>query len=289
LPKESVSDIFAGDRIPMFKDPCALIVRKEAWGDYCLLVLHSPRIAREARPGQFLMVKVSDQPYPLLRRPFSLHARDKSRVELFFSKAGIGTAMLAEKKPGETLDILGPLGKGFRLGKRPAGGKTVFLVGGGRGIAPLYFSARILRSRGDRPLIFYGGRTESHLPLLPKLVQQRFETFVSTDDGSLGFHGFVCPMFERELARWRCAPRRGRARRRVEVFACGPDPMLKRVAEIAAAYRVPAQFSLESIMGCGIGACWGCVKKIKTGGQTEWVKVCEEGPVFRDSEIVWGS
>jgi dihydroorotate dehydrogenase electron transfer subunit len=273
----------------MLKDPCALIVGKETWGDYCLLALHSPKIARRAAPGQFLMVKVSAQPHPLLRRPFSIHSRDRNRLEVFFTKAGAGTAILAARNPGETLDIIGPLGKGFRIGGKKAPGRTAFLVGGGRGIAPLYFLARELRSRGIRTRIFYGGRTESHLPLLPKLVEQGFEIFVSTDDGSLGYHGFVCPMLERELARWLEAPRRGRSRavRRPEVFACGPDAMMKGVAEIAARYRVRVQFSLESIMGCGIGACWGCVKKIKRAGRADWVKICEEGPVFKDTEIVW--
>ncbi len=271
----------------MLKDPAALIVRKETWGEYCLLALDSPLAAKKAEPGQFLMVRVSDEPYPLLRRPFSIHAREKNRLEIFFSKVGAGTAILAERNPGETLDILGPLGKGFRISRKRQPGRTAFLVGGGRGIAPLYFLARELRARGVRPRIFYGGRTEFHLPLLSKLIEQGFDLFVSTDDGSLGYHGFICPMLERELARWLNAPRRGRALPRPEIFACGPDAMLKGVAGIADRYRVPAQFSLESIMGCGIGACWGCVKRIRKAGRTGWVKICEDGPVFRNSEIVW--
>jgi dihydroorotate dehydrogenase electron transfer subunit len=272
----------------MLNDPAALIVRKMTWGEYCLLAVYSPRLAKMARPGQFLMVRVSDELYPLLRRPFSIHAKERSRLEIFFSKVGKGTALLAEKNPGETLDILGPLGKGFRLPRKMKSGGTAFLVGGGRGIAPLYFLARELRARSVRPRIFYGGRTESHLPLLSKLAEQGFDMFVSTDDGSLGFHGFICPMLERELARWLYAPQKGkRTGRRPEIFACGPDAMMKGVAGIADKYRVPAQFSLESIMGCGIGACWGCVKRIKKAGRTGWVKICEEGPVFKNSEIVW--
>jgi dihydroorotate dehydrogenase electron transfer subunit len=271
----------------MLKDPAALIVHKETWGDYCLLALHSPLLAKKAEPGQFLMVRVSDGPHPLLRRPFSIHARERSRLEIFFSRVGEGTAILAERNPGETLDILGPLGKGVRMPRKKKAGGTAFLVGGGRGIAPLYFLARELRSRGVRPRIFYGGRTESHLPLLAKLAVQGLDVFVSTDDGSLGFHGFICPMLERELARWLSAPHPGRAVRRPEIFACGPDAMMKGVAGIADRYRVPAQFSLESIMGCGIGACWGCVKRIRKAGRTGWVKICEDGPVFRNAEIAW--
>jgi dihydroorotate dehydrogenase electron transfer subunit len=272
----------------MMNDPAALIVRKETWGEYCLLAVHSPGLAGNAAPGQFLMVRVGGGSEPLLRRPFSIHAKDGDRLEIFFSKVGKGTEILAERNPGETLDILGPLGKGFRLPRKKKAGRPAFLVGGGRGIAPLYFLARELRSRGVRPRIFYGGRTDSHLPLLPKLAELGFDLFVSTDDGSLGFHGFICPMLERELARWLNAPRRGgRRAQRPEIFVCGPDAMMTGVAGIADKYRLPAQFSLESIMGCGFGACWGCVRKIRRAGQTGRVKICEEGPVFKNSEIVW--
>ncbi|HUU38404.1 MAG TPA: dihydroorotate dehydrogenase electron transfer subunit, partial [Candidatus Desulfaltia sp.] len=218
------------------------------------------------------------QPYPLLRRPLSIHARERDGVEIFFTRAGVGTAILADKKPGEMLDILGPLGKGFVLPRVPKG-KTFCLVGGGRGIAPLYFLARELQAKGGHPRVFYGGKTEADLPLLQKFAAQKMEVFISTDDGSLGFPGLVTTMLEKELAR--SAPP-------AWVCACGPDPMMKRIAEIATERKIPAQLSLESIMGCGIGACWGCVRKVLRGGSAEWVKICEEGPVFEASEIIWG-
>ena len=104
------------------------------------------------------------------------------------------------------------------------------------------------------------------------------EVFISTDDGTAGFPGLVTAMLEKELA--------GPARPAL-LYACGPDPMMKRVGEIAAELKVPAQLSLESIMGCGIGACWGCVHKIRKGMATEWVKICEEGPVFPAGEVIW--
>jgi dihydroorotate dehydrogenase electron transfer subunit len=261
----------------MLNDPAALIIRKKTWDGYFLLALRSPRVARRAKPGQFLMVRVSGRPYPLLRRPLSIHARDENTIEIFFARSGLGTAILADKKTGETLDILGPLGRGFSIPKAVKG-KTFCLVGGGRGIAPLYFLARELRAKGGHPRVFYGGKTEADLPLLQKFAAQKMEVFVSTDDGSLGFPGLVTAMLEKELAR-SASP--------ALIFACGPDPMMKRTAEFAAERKIPAQVSLESIMGCGIGACWGCVKKIRTGGSAEWVKICEEGPVFPASEVVW--
>lgn len=319
MSKRRKFDIFEQQVKPMLKDPQALIVRKKRWGDYVLLALRSPRIAAKAKPGQFLMIRVSDQGSPLLRRPFSIHTRENGAVEVFFARAGAGTEILAEKNPGETLDILGPLGKGFRTGTKrrrlpgdqktkgsgPGGrfkGRTVYLVGGGRGIAPLYFLALELRRAGACPRVFYGGKTEADLPLLEKLASREFEVFVSTDDGSLGFRGLVSSMLERELKRvfpevtpsgpphrTRRSPLSGpaAASRPAQIFACGPDPMMEKIAALAADFKIPAQFSLESIMGCGIGACWGCVKKIRRGAGAEWVKVCEDGPVFEGSEIIW--
>jgi dihydroorotate dehydrogenase electron transfer subunit len=186
-----------------------------------------------------MMVRVSDQPYPLLMRPFSIHARTRETVEIFFSRVGLGTNILAQKKTGETLDIIGPLGKGFTTGgggsKRakeqepgrlaPAeslNGKKVFLVGGGRGIAPLYFLGLELKKQGAVPIIFYGGKTKSDLPLADRLKAHKFALLVSTDDGSSGFHGFASAMVEAELNRvaglpmafppldWADAPRKSR-------------------------------------------------------------------------------
>jgi dihydroorotate dehydrogenase electron transfer subunit len=263
----------------MFIDQGAEIVRTERWGKYHLLAVKSPRLASQARPGQFLMVRVNGAPFPLLRRPFSIHSREDEVIELFFAEAGTGTAILAERRKGDRLDILGPLGKGFRLGRKTA--KVVYLVGGGRGIAPLYFLARELQARGITPRVFYGGKTRDDLPLLRKLKALQVETAASTDDGSLGFPGLVTGLLEAELTR---LPRSGRPAR---LYACGPDPMMKKTAELTAALKIPAEFSLESIMGCGIGACWGCVRKIRRGRQAEWVKICEDGPVFSGDEIVW--
>jgi dihydroorotate dehydrogenase electron transfer subunit len=242
----------------MFIDPAAPITRKKIWPGYVLLRLRSPRIAGRAKPGQFLMVRVSDQPYPLLRRPLSIHARDGDSLELFFARAGLGTRILADKRAGENLDIIGPLGKGFSLPGRVKG-KTCALV-------------------GALPRIFYGGKSEVDLPLLRKLSSLKSAVFISTDDGSAGFPGLVTAMLEKELAR---------SSRPALICACGPDAMMKRVGKIAAERGIPAQLSLESIMGCGIGACWGCVHKIRTPEGDEWVKICEEGPVFPSDKVVW--
>ncbi|NPV82846.1 MAG: dihydroorotate dehydrogenase electron transfer subunit [Candidatus Aminicenantes bacterium] len=260
----------------MVIDRQARLVEVESWGDYFLFTLDSPEIASQARPGQFLMIRVSETTQPLLRRPISLHNAEGNRLQIFFQVAGEGTRLLSLKKTGQFLDLLGPLGKGFNV--RPEfREREIFCVGGGRGIAPLYYLGRELRAAGAQPVIFYGGRSEGDLPLRYRLETAGFEVLVSTDDGSAGFPGFVTSLVEEELKK----------RRPAFLYACGPDPMMEKLAETCRREKLPAEFSLESIMGCGFGACWGCVKKIRRDGQEKYLKVCQDGPVFSLEEIVW--
>ncbi len=259
----------------MVHDRAARITGRKSWGDYHWLRLETPAAAG-AWPGQFLMIKTGDGIDPLLRRPISLHDGDGRTLDIFFQAAGRGTALLAEKKEGQTLDILGPLGKGFDLGVVSAG-STAWLVGGGRGIAPLFFLARKLHNRGARVKVLYGGRCAADLPIREKFSAAGLDVACSTDDGSHGYAGFVTELLSAELARSKPAA----------LFVCGPDPMMEKAARIALSLGIPAQISLEAIMGCGFGACWGCVKKIRRDGAAKWRKICEDGPVFPASEIVW--
>ena len=141
----------------------------------------------------------------------------------------------------------------------------------------MYFLARELKALGADPLVLYGGRTAADIPLRPRFERAGLPLLCSTDDGSFGLPGFVTSWAEKELDRSRPA----------FLFACGPDAMMRAVAEMAAARGVPAEMSLESMMGCGIGACWGCVKRIRGEGGEGWVKICEDGPVFARERIVW--
>jgi dihydroorotate dehydrogenase electron transfer subunit len=260
----------------MRQDPAARITLRRNWGDYHLLRLDSPNIAAEAKPGQFLMVRIGETLDPLLRRPLSIHAKEGGAVEIFFQIAGRGTARLARMKEGEALDILGPLGRGFDLAP-DVRGKTAFLVGGGRGIAPLYFLSRELRARGAKVKILYGGRSLRDLPVRERFLRDGTDIACATDDGSFGRPGFVTDLLEAEIAS--AAPDL--------LFVCGPDPMMRTAAGIARARGIPAQISLESVMGCGFGACWGCVKRIARGDGGRWRKICEDGPVFLADEILW--
>jgi dihydroorotate dehydrogenase electron transfer subunit len=257
-------------------DRNARLRETRSWGDYFHFAVDAPEIGREARPGQFVMVKVADGTYPLLRRPLGIHDAGKDGIELFFKIAGLGTGILAGKKPGDPLDIIGPLGRGFTVDSGLKG-KRAFLVGGGRGIAPLYFLARALAGAGAEPTVFYGGRTSADIPLRDKFERAGFKLLASTDDASFGFAGFVTELVGREISRSKPDI----------LYACGPDPMMKAMAPVAARHGVPAEFSLESIMGCGVGACWGCVHRIRSESGEGWVKICEEGPVFPGERIVW--
>lgn len=247
-----------------------------SWGDYFHLSVEAPEVGRAARPGQFVMVKVSDGPTPLLRRPLSIHDADATGFELFFKVAGLGTDILSRKKPGDSLDLIGPLGKGFTVSEAMKG-KRAFLVGGGRGIAPLCFLARELGAVGARTTVFYGGRRLADVPLRDKFEKAGFELLCSTDDGSYGFAGRVTELVSRELTR--SIPD--------FIYACGPDAMMKALAALAAKHGVPSELSLESVMGCGIGACWGCVHRIKNETGDGWTKICEEGPVFPGERVLW--
>ncbi|MGD8534783.1 MAG: dihydroorotate dehydrogenase electron transfer subunit [Candidatus Aminicenantes bacterium] len=260
----------------MLKDPLARIVGKKSWGDYFLLALESPRISAQTQPGQFIMVRVNAPPSPLLRRPFSIHSTNERTIEIFFQITGLGTELLSQHDPEDTLDILGPLGKGFDAGEELKG-KNIAVVGGGRGIAPLYFLSQELQSLGASPRVFYGGKSQADLPLKEKFEEEDIELTCSTDDGSFGFKGFVSDLFKEELEKF--TPHR--------IFACGPEAMMKKISGIAQEKDIPAEFSLESIMGCGFGACWGCVRRIKRDDKEEWVKICEEGPVFSGKDIIW--
>jgi dihydroorotate dehydrogenase electron transfer subunit len=261
----------------MKKDSRAQITQKESWGEYFLLSMESPAIAINAKPGQFLMVRVCKNTHPLLRRPFSIFSAEGKTVEIFFQKVGLGTELLSEKQIGDTIDILGPLGTGFTV-KAENHRNQFALIGGGRGIAPIYFLSQNLKIHSGKPRIFYGGKSLQDLPIKERFEKEGSSFSFATEDGSYGTRGLITDIFEAELNNGFAANR---------IYACGPELMLKKIGEIAAAANIPAELSLESMMGCGFGVCWGCVKKIKKNQTIGWHKICEEGPVLLAEDIIW--
>jgi dihydroorotate dehydrogenase electron transfer subunit len=242
------------------------------------LTLSSSHIARSAKPGSFVHIRVNPDSFPLLRRAFSVHWADKEkkRFEVLFKVVGRGTEILSEKSPGDVLDILGPIGEGFSF---PPKGKTVMLVAGGMGIAPLWFLFVNLIKKIDKEklMFFLGAKNKSELLYCKKLKDLGTNLMITTDDGSFGTKGLVTEVFLKEIKK------RKNESRKLKVYSCGPPEMLKTMSEISQKYDLSCQISLEGSMACGVGACWGCAVKLKSGG---YKRVCIDGPVFDAKDVV---
>ena len=241
------------------------------------LTIRAPEIARTARPGQFVMVRTGEGCDPLLRRPLSIHQTSgDGTVQLLFKVVGKGTARLAEITIGRQLNLVGPLGRGFET----AGRTAICLVGGGMGIAPLYFLAReLLRfSQTEPPFVFLGARTRSELSRLAEdfVVLGVRNLQLATDDGSMGHHGLVTDLLARQFA----------GAEHLSVCTCGPQPMMRAVAGLCRSKGWSCQVSLETMMACGIGACLGCaVSGVEPDG--DYLHVCKDGPVFQADRLGW--
>jgi dihydroorotate dehydrogenase electron transfer subunit len=263
-----------------FNTKAKLISNQRISGNNWHALLRAPAIAAKAVPGQFIQVRFSDGIDPLLRRPFSIHGARGADISIMYEVVGTGTRIFSEKKSGETLEIIGPLGNGFDISlSRCKGVEVSILVAGGMGVAPLVFLAQKFSTISSKleTLALVGGRTREKVLCLNEFRKTGCAVKVSTDDGSSGTKGRVTNLLENALRKIddpEC----------VMVYACGPKPMLKGVATIVKKFGIPAQLSLESHMACGIGACLGCVVDTIEG----YKRVCKEGPVFSAHELTWG-
>jgi dihydroorotate dehydrogenase electron transfer subunit len=233
------------------------------------MVLEAPEIASAAVPGQFVMVRTSGGRDPLLRRPISIAGIDsgKGTLTLICRIVGQGSLLLSEIGPDKTLDVMGPLGRGFDLSaKRP------ILVGGGIGLAPLLCAAEAFCPQPVEVLA--GGRTGDEMFWAGLFEASCDQVHVTTDDGSMGICGTCADALPDLLATGKYDA----------VLACGPRPMMKKIVETAAKYKVPVQVSLEEHMACGLGACRSCTCNAPEGGSRQ---VCKDGPVFRAEEVDW--
>ncbi|SFM42524.1 dihydroorotate dehydrogenase electron transfer subunit [Thermodesulforhabdus norvegica] len=249
----------------------------------CRMILQAPAVAREARPGQFVMVRVDSSFDPFLRRPFSFFRIDRNEgiIELVYRIVGKGTKIMSTKQKGETVNIVGPMGNGFR--PPPEDAASVWFVAGGIGMAALVACMEDIRLRRPRSrrVLFYGAKT--HSEFIPKIYFSSLchEVHYSTDDGSAGFCGTVLDCMKSVT---------GANSLPSYLYACGPPSMLKHTANWVIENKIPAQFCLESVMGCGMGACLGCALpgQVDYGhGKTRFVHVCFEGPVFYPEQIRW--
>ncbi len=272
------------------------------------LRLECPKIARSARPGQFVMLQVREGMDPLLRRPFSFHRifAEEGVIEILYRIVGRGTMLLSRRRAGARASVVGPLGNGFRL---PAAGESpILLVAGGIGVAPLFeltvgigAAAAEASAGGGDVRLFYGARTAAELLPDELLAPLGVTVHFSTDDGTRGHHGYVPQLLQQVVREEELRP--------ALVYACGPLAMQYHVAKWALAESIPAQLSLESLMACGLSACLGCAlpaadpASVSTpdpastsgaGGsdapvsqQDRYVHVCKDGPIFSAGSIQW--
>lgn len=255
-----------------------------------LLTVKTPEQARLVRPGQFIMLKCVEQvdENPLLRRPFTIFNIHRSTrngrpdgLELLIKDVGYGTGKLTHVLPGQTLDCLGPQGRGFQVSSEMRNRvETACLVAGGVGIAPLYLLAQSLLGQNVKPVLFYGGARADDLVLRDYFERLGMEIFYTTEDGSFGERGIVTQAFTRFL--------KANTRKETRVYACGPWGMMKAVHNLSVQANVQCEVSLEARMGCALGACLGCVVAIKDhAGESQFLRVCQDGPVMNSRVIDW--
>jgi dihydroorotate dehydrogenase electron transfer subunit len=253
-------------------------------GDYAVIGLRAPEIAESIRPGQFVMIRTAPGDDPLLRRPYSVfdRLREADGRPIGFSilnkRAGVGSRLLFDATAGSRFPCLGPLGRPFSA---PPAGSAAWMIAGGTGLAPFATLGEELAAAGVPRRLFYGARTGAELFCLDRFERCGVETVLATEDGTRGEAGRVTVPLARELAaRGGSLP--------VALYACGPEAMLRAVAELAERHGLPCEVATERRMGCGMGGCYSCVVKVRTPeGGARFARSCLEGPVFRAADVVW--
>lgn len=229
----------------------------------------APALCAEAVPGQFVMVECSKGATPFLRRAISINQCKDGVLSLMFAVVGEGTEALAAMEEGETVSLLGPLGRGFDLAIEDA---HVVMVGGGIGKAPFEYLTDALLAKHNRLTFLVGGRSAAQLKGLDSYADKKVDMCLATEDGSAGEKGFVSTYFD---AIKNCD----------RIYACGPTPMLAAVKRFADEAGIPCQLSLEGKMACGVGVCLGCTCKSGNPDAAVYPKVCQDGPVFWSEEV----
>lgn len=239
--------------------------REQLTSTVVALHVRSSYIANIIQPGQFVNIKVQEGTYPLLRRPFSVAAANDDVFTVIFDVVGEGTRILSEKKAGDYIDVLGPLGIPYTLPQNKE--ITAVLVAGGLGMAPMPILTQTLIKKGHSKILTFLGARSSEYLVDYNLQNVHF----ATDDNSKGFHGTVVSLVDHWLTENKELP--------VYIYTCGPNPMLKALQRTLSKHSVKGQLSFECVMACGIGICQGCPVESANGTQ-KFHLVCKEGPVF---------
>jgi dihydroorotate dehydrogenase electron transfer subunit len=251
------------------------VTASDELGAYRVLRVADPN-GPAVEPGQFAMIAAverwggGDGERPYLARAFSIARHAAGESYFLLEDVGPGTRRLCELRAGDRLWVLGPLGRGFRVGATDLDGRRALLVGGGVGIAPLAILQDTLATDSPRALatVLLGFRDRARADGAALLHDAR----VATDDGSVGHHGPVTELLAQEIE----------CDRRAVVYACGPAGMLEGVRALCELHEVPAQLALEAGMACGFGACYGCVVPRRGGG---YLRVCVDGPVIDAAQL----
>lgn len=246
------------------------LIEKREWAKSTFLLLQCDEPLEEIKAGQFVQVRVDDAQHTYLRRPISIHDVDYQNrtITLLVQRVGEGTNKMSDIEIGDTLNIIYPLGNGFTIPENNEG--NVILVGGGIGIAPLYYLGKMLKEKGIEPQFLLGGRSKSDLIML-KEFESVGKVYITTNDGSLGEPGFVT-----QHSIWK-------EKQFDMIYTCGPKPMMMAVTKIARENNIDCEVSLENLMACGLGACLCCVENTIEGN----VCVCKEGPVMNINKLLW--
>jgi dihydroorotate dehydrogenase electron transfer subunit len=250
--------------------------------------LDCPELAAAIRPGQFVMLRLPGVTDPLLGRPFALYdtvldaAGLPVGIDVVYLVVGKMTGRMAALQPGDRLDVWGPLGNGFA---HLAGLDDLALVAGGIGQTPFLayvrdllgtrgYGGRCARRQVGQVRLYYGVRTGDLAAGIDDFRAAGAEVHLASDDGSLGFRGFVT-----QLLATHAPPQR--------LVGCGPEPMLHALAKLAQAWNVPCDVSLETPMACGLGVCFSCVTRVVTPDGWDYKRVCVDGPVFDAANLCW--
>ena len=260
-----------------------ILTKKEVAPNIFLIKLSAPSVAQDALPGQFIHIKCSADNYPLLRRPISIHRIDKKKGEIYilFQVVGEGTKLLSQRVTGDDLDIIGPIGNGFNIYPES---RKIMIIGGGIGVAPLLALCEESIRQGNEVQVLIGAQKKELVIGEENFRKLGAKVDVATDDGSYKYKGLATDLLEESIKKGWLAD---------QIFACGPKLKLKKIVEVSLEAHIDCQVSLEERMACGIGACLGCVCKIKTKGKKEgkvkyeFKRVCVDGPIFEGSEVVW--
>jgi dihydroorotate dehydrogenase electron transfer subunit len=254
----------------MKEEKCVVVENKHIRKHYYLMKLESSYIAGQAKAGNFVMVAVSKSFEPLLKRPFGILDVQPPKIRLYYEIVGKGTEMMADLKPGDRVNVVGPLGNAFPELEN----KNILVVGGGRGIAPLFYAMGRYTANNNVFLI-YGAKSSEDMNLLEEIEQLPLKrTFLYTDDGSKGKKGFVTSDISEIIAE-----------NAIDVtISCGPEAMFENLYHTINDIGTENYVSMEAMMGCGFGICYSCAVKTVDG---DYKKTCIDGPVFKMEAIAW--